>query len=113
VGQVVVENRGNLPETYKILWEDRFHNLVFEPPQMRVTIPPGKSAAVEYRPAVLQPRWFGSETTHPFKAHVSAQTGQLQTHSGEYTSKALIPPWAPIGLVAMCVVLACFRAVFG
>jgi uncharacterized repeat protein (TIGR01451 family) len=108
VGQVLIENRGNLPETYKILWEDRFHNLVFEPPQMRVTIPPGKSAAVEYRPAVIQPRWFGSESTHPYKAHITAQTGQLQTHSGEYVSRALIPPWAPIGLVTLCLVLACF-----
>lgn len=108
VGQVLVQNRGNLPETYMVLWEDHFHSLVFEPPQVRVTIPPGKSAAVEYRPALLQPRWFGSETTHAYKTHVSAQTGQLQTLSGEYVSKALIPPWAPIGLAALCVVLACF-----
>lgn len=108
VGQVLVQNRGNLPETYTVLWEDHFHSLVFEPPQVRVTVPPGKSAAVEYRPALIQPRWFGGETTHAYKTHVSAQTGQLQTHSGEYVSKALIPPWAPVGLAALCVVLACF-----
>lgn len=107
VGQVLIQNRGNVPETYTVLWEDRLHNLVFEPPQVRVTIPPGKSAVVEYRPALLQPRWFGSETTHPFKTHINVPTGQLQTHSGEYISKALIPPWAPIGLATLCVVLAC------
>jgi uncharacterized repeat protein (TIGR01451 family) len=111
VGQVLVQNRGNLPETYTVLFEDHFHSLVFEPPQVRVTIPPGKSAAVEYSPSLLQPRWFGGETTHAFKAHVSAQTGQLQTHSGEYLSKALIPPWAPLGLAALCVVFACFMLV--
>jgi uncharacterized repeat protein (TIGR01451 family) len=108
VGQVLIHNRGNLPETFTVLWEDRTHELVFDPPQVRVTVPPGKSAAVEYQPALLKPRWFGGESNHTFKVHVTAQTGQLQTHSGEYTGRAIIPAWAPIALSAMCVVLACF-----
>ncbi len=108
VGQVLIHNRGNLPETFTVLWEDRTHELVFDPPQVRVTVPPGKSAAVEYQPALLKPRWFGGESNHTFKVHVTAQTGQLQTHSGEYSGRAIIPAWAPIALSAMCVVLACF-----
>lgn len=108
IGQVLIHNRGNLPESFTVLWEDRTHELVFDPPQVRVTVPPGKSAAVEYQPALFKPRWFGGESNHSFKVHVTAQTGQLQTHSGEYTGRAIIPAWAPIALSAMCVVLACF-----
>jgi uncharacterized repeat protein (TIGR01451 family) len=111
VGQVMLQNRGNLPETYTLLWEDHFQNLVFEPPQVKVTIPPGKSAVVEYRPGLLHPRWFGGETTHPYKTHVNTQAGQLQSLSGEYIGKALVPPWAPLGFAALCVVLACFMLV--
>ncbi len=107
VGQVLVQNRGNLPETYTVLWEDHFRSLVFEPPQVQVTIPPGKSAVVEYRPGLLHPRWFGGDATHPYKTLVNTQAGQLQTLSGEYISKALIPAWAPIGLASLCVVLSC------
>lgn len=107
IGQVLVHNRGNLPETFTVLWEDRMHEIFFDPPQVRVTVPPGKTAAVEYRPALIQPRWFGSDTNHAYKVHVSAQTGQMQTHSGEYTARALVPAWAPIGASALCVILAC------
>jgi uncharacterized repeat protein (TIGR01451 family) len=107
VGQVVIHNRGNMPETFTTLLEDRLHELVFEPPQVKVSVPPGKSAAVEFRPGLLTPRWFGGDQTHDFKAHVSAQTGQMQSHSGQYISQGLIPTWAPIGLSALCVILAC------
>lgn len=112
VGQVVIHNRGNMPETFTTLLEDRQHELVFEPPQVKVSIPPGKSAAVEFRPALLAPRWFGGEQTHDFKVHVSAQTGQMQSQSGQYTSHGLIPTWAPILLSALCVIMACFVLLF-
>ncbi|MFM8319413.1 MAG: FHA domain-containing protein, partial [Chloroflexota bacterium] len=110
-GQVMIHNRGNLPEAFTVLFEDRFHELVFEPPEVRVTVPPGKAAAVEYRPALLKPRWFGSETISAYKVHVSAQTGQLLTHNGEYISRGLVPLWAPALLSFLCVVLACFLLV--
>ncbi len=107
VGQVLIHNRGNLPETFTVLWEDRLNQLSFEPPQVKITVQPGKSAAVEFRPSMLRPRWFGSEITHQFKAHVSAQTGQLQSHNGEYFSHGLIPAWAPVLLFSLCAVLSC------
>lgn len=107
IGQVLIHNRGNLPETFTVLWEDRLHEISFDPPQVRVTVPPGKTAAVEYRPALIQPRWLGSDTTHSYKIHVTAQTGQMQTHTGEYIGRALVPAWAPVGASALCVVLAC------
>ena len=112
VGQVLVHNRGNLPETFTLLWEDRLHELVFDPPQISVNVPPGKSAAVEFRPALLRPRWFGGESTHPFRVHVSAQTGQMQTHSGDYQARALVPAWAPAALVVLCIALSCVSLLF-
>lgn len=107
IGQVMIHNRGNLPETFTVLFEDRYHDLVFDPPEMRLTVPPGKSAAVEYRPGLARPRWFGGESQHAFKVHVSAQTGQMVSHSGEYFAKGLIPVWAPVVLAFLCVVFAC------
>lgn len=106
-GQVIIQNRGNLSETFTILWEDRQHELVFEPAEKHLSLPPGKTAAVEYQPALLRPRWFGGESRHPFKVHVTAQTGQMQTHNGEYLSRALIPAWAPLALALMTILTAC------
>ncbi len=56
IGQVYVHNRGNLPDTFSIIWEDRSHGLVFEPPQMKINLQIGKSAVIEYRPSLLRPR---------------------------------------------------------
>jgi len=107
IGQVYVHNRGNLPDTFSILWEDRSHTLVFEPPQMKVNLQIGKSAVVEYRPSLLRPRIMGSEATHSFKVHVNSQGGQTESHQGEYISRGIIPPWAPIVLALLAILLAC------
>jgi uncharacterized repeat protein (TIGR01451 family) len=106
-GQVLVYNQGNLPETFTITWEDHTQEIVFDPPQVKVAIPEGKSAAVEFQTSLLQPRWFGGEFAFPYQAHVSSQSGQLQSHAGEYISRALIPVWAPVALASMCVMLIC------
>lgn len=112
LGQVLVHNRGNLPETYTVLLEDRQNELIFDPSQVKIHIPAGKTAIVEFRPSKLQPRWFGGEERHSFNAHVSSEGGQLQSHTGEFTSRSLIPIWAPIALTVICVVMACILIVF-
>ncbi|MCZ7553623.1 MAG: FHA domain-containing protein [Anaerolineales bacterium] len=106
-GQVYIHNRGNLPENFTIVWEDRTHTLVFEPPQVKVNLPVSKSAVVEFRPALLQPRLFGQEQAHPFNVNVSSQGGQVETHSGEYFSRGIVPPWAPIAIALVSLSLAC------
>ena len=111
-GQVLIYNQGNLPETYTISWQDREGEIVFEPPQVKLVIPEGKSAAVEFQASLTQPRWFGGESSYPYQTQVSSQAGQTQSHAGEYTSRALIPVWAPVALASMCVMLICIAFLF-
>lgn len=106
-GQVYIHNRGNLPENFTVIWEDRTHTLVFEPPQVKVNLPVSKSAVVEFRPSLLQPRLFGQEQSHSFNVNVSSQGGQVETHPGEYYSRGIIPPWAPIAIALISLSLAC------
>lgn len=112
VGQVLVHNQGNLPETFTLLWEDKGQNLTFDPPQVKIVIPAGKSAAAEFRPSPIRPDWFGGEAAQAFTAHVSSQAGQLQSHRGEFISRGLIPAWAPIALVSLCAILFCVAFLF-
>ncbi|MBN1148435.1 MAG: DUF11 domain-containing protein [Anaerolineales bacterium] len=113
-GQVLIENQGNLPETFSLAWEDKATEalrqggaLSFDPPKVRVVIPAGQSAAVEYRAALLQPRWFGGEQGRAFTVHINSQTGQQQTITGEFISRGLIPAWAPVALASLCVMMMC------
>ncbi len=73
IGQVYIHNRGNLPETYTVIWEERAHTLVFDPPKVKVNLQVGKSAVVEFRPSLLRPRMTGPENSHPFQTRVSSQ----------------------------------------
>ena len=107
LGQVLVNNTGNLPETYSLTWDSPRRDLTFEPPVSRVTVPAGQSAAVEYRPSLVQPRWLGSQIAHAFTIYVSSQGGQGQSLRGEYLSRGLIPPWALPTIVSLCVIMAC------
>lgn len=106
-GQVFIHNRGNLPENFTVVWEDRTHTLVFEPPQVKLNLPVSKSAVVEFRPSLLQPRLLGPEMLHPFKVNVSSQSGQVETHQGEYASRGAVPSWAPVALAALSLLIAC------
>ncbi|MEW5871423.1 MAG: FHA domain-containing protein [Chloroflexota bacterium] len=110
--QVVVQNQGNLPETFTIGWDDPQRELAFDPPQARVTVPPGHSAVVEFRPSLAQPRLLGGEMRHTFNALVSSQAGPYQTHPGEVTSRGLVPAWTPIALASLCIILACITLIF-
>jgi uncharacterized repeat protein (TIGR01451 family) len=107
-GQIYIYNQGNLPETYTLTWTDKNQLLSFDPPQVKINVPPGKSAAIEFSAALIQPRWFGSTKSHPYSVHVSSQSAQKQTHSGEFSSVGLIPAWAPAALFALCIIVSCF-----
>ena len=110
-GQVAVHNRGNLPEAFTVMWEDPSHTLVFDPPEVKFNLEAGKSAVVEFNPALRQPHWFGAEQTHTFNTHVSTKAGHVQSHQGTYISHSLVPAWAPVlvGLLSRIVGLCLMR----
>jgi len=112
LGKVLVNNQGNLPETFSVILEDRRHELIFDPSQAKINIPSGKAAIVEFRTSAVHTRWFGAEETFNFTAHVSSLGGQLQSHPGEIAIRGMIPLWAPIVLTTICLVMVCFLVMF-
>jgi len=105
--QVYLHNKGNLPETYTLTWVDNNQALSFDPNQAKIQIPAGKSAAVEFIPAVSKSEWLSSEKIHPYTLYISSQSGKLHTHQGEVTSRGIIPPWAPVILIFLCLIISC------
>ncbi|HEX7976035.1 MAG TPA: SufE family protein, partial [Anaerolineales bacterium] len=112
IGQVTLQNQGNLPETFMLVWEDPYRELNFSPPEVRLRVPEGKTAVAEFRAERRQPRWFGGEALQSFQVRALAANGQVQTQSGQLITRALIPLWAPIflGLLVLCSV--CFSGIF-
>ncbi len=107
LGEVTIQNQGNAVETYHLSWEDASNSLAFDPPQAKVTIPPGHAAKAEFKAQPLQARWLGKEMLHSFQVTIRSPSGQAQTHLGEYISRGIIPSWAPIALVSLCLVISC------
>jgi serine/threonine protein kinase len=106
VTRVTIQNMGNSPENFVLLPLDKGDELVFRPPQAQVNIPEGQQSAVEFRARPRAPRLIGSKQSLPFTIQVTSSQGNAQPHMGEYVSTALIPPWFPISIVALCALLA-------
>lgn len=111
-GILLLSNLGNIPETFTLSWEDRLGELAFDPKKANATVPPGGTVQIPYQVSRAQPAWFGGEMVNSFKVNISSQSAQAQSHIGSITSKALIPPWALIALIILCLVLSCVTIVF-
>ena len=104
-GQIAVNNLSNTPETFTLGFRDPERELVFQPPQAQLRLAEGQAGIAEFQATLRQPRWIGSERTHPFSAQVSSSTGETQTQSGEVVSTSVLPVWL-LGLLALLFV--CF-----
>lgn len=107
IAKVTIQNQGNLPEKFTVYLEDKLDELSFSPVEGKATIQPGQSASLEFRASPSRLRLMGSEMSHNFQALVSSQGGQLQSHSGQVTSKAVVPSWGPVALGIMGVLILC------
>ncbi len=58
-----MHNRGNLPEAFRVMWEDPSHTLVFDPPEVKFNLEAGKSAVVEFNPTLTTTAlvWSGTD----------------------------------------------------
>jgi hypothetical protein len=92
VGQVLINNEGNIPETYQVGWASPSGELEFVPLQAQITVPEGQVGVVEFRAAPHFRPWFGSSRLNAYAAHVSAPTGETQTVSAEVLSRARPAP---------------------
>jgi serine/threonine protein kinase len=105
-GQVRLKNLGNAQERFTMNWKDRGNELVFHSPAARLDIPAGRERAAEFNAQPRQRRWIGGAKTHAIVVQVTPDSGAAQAHSGEVTSRALIPVWAPPLFLILCVILA-------
>jgi Tol biopolymer transport system component/serine/threonine protein kinase len=110
LGQVIVRNEGNLPETVTIGLQDRAGELVFEPAQAQLVVPEGQVGALSYRAAPRYRHLWGSPRVYPFAALVGTPGGAIQSLTGELLSRPLLPPWAPVLAAVLCCLLSASAA---
>ena len=111
-GLLVVRNLGNIPETFNLSWEDRTGELSFDPKRANAVVPAGETVQIGYQVSRTQAIWFGGEKINSFSVNVASQSGQIQNHTGSLVSQALIPRWALITLVSLCLILSCVMVIF-
>lgn len=108
-GRVIIQNQGNLPETFTVTLDDPEEELAFEPVESKITIPAGQSGQVEFHTGLSYTRWIGNDLAHTYKAVIASQGGQLKSHAGTAISRGILPSWGPavlgvFGLVLLCLV---------
>ena len=87
--QVIIENQGNVPETFNLTWQDSKKDLVFEPKQSMVHISAGQTGEVQFRVVLRKRQWWGKSKTHPFKVTVRASNGKVYSTYGEVISQPI------------------------
>ncbi len=103
--RVSINNKGNVKQSYDLVWKDPADDLVFNPPRTSLAVGEGQTQVVEFRASPRQRRWFGSEQSFPFGVQVASQNGETQAQNGEILSRGLIPPWVIPLLLVVCLVL--------
>lgn len=102
---LVVNNLGNLQETFRLVLKDRGDELAFEPGEMQVSVAEAQSGAAEFRAVPRKQRWFGGEKVHAITAQVTSPKGDPQVHPGEVVSRALLPSWILMIIPILCILL--------
>lgn len=104
LGQVAINNMGNVQESFDLHLIDPQGELTFTPPVESLRLEAGQSGLAEFRTGLRQPQWSGAERNLPFDLQVSAAGGGTQTHHGLVLSRPLIPVWL---LGVLLVVVLC------
>ncbi|MGD8584272.1 MAG: hypothetical protein PVJ75_02880 [Chloroflexota bacterium] len=135
VGQVSVDNLGNIPETFTLKWASQNDALVFEivPPApdedadsekavvgasvqeeqsvspSKLHVAPGARARLAFHARLRQRTLIGREITVPYTVGISTQEDQ-QIHSSIFVGQPMIPVWVGVALVSICLLLSCAAA---
>jgi serine/threonine protein kinase len=105
-GKVTVHNQGNSQEIVGLTFKDRADELIFEPPQARLTVAAGSQAVAQFRSRPKQKTFLGGQKIHPFSVQAQASQGAAQALTGEVVSRALLPAWVPPVLLMLCLLLS-------
>jgi Tol biopolymer transport system component len=97
-----IANQGNTPEIFQVAWSDPADELVFEPPEARISVEAGETAEMAFSGRLRQTRWMGGEKPHRFHMTVSLENSQPRTLQGEILSRGLLPGWVIPLLFSLC-----------
>jgi uncharacterized membrane protein len=96
---VVVENQGNVEQSFALTYASPEDSLAFEPaPTPELTVPPGEVVMAEFTSRPRSRPLLGGERVWPFSTRVESSEGEVQNVTGEVVGKALIPVWV-LGVV--------------
>jgi serine/threonine-protein kinase len=104
-GRLVITNQGNANETVLVELTDREKALNFDLAQKQLSIPEGKSMAMEYTARLRKPYWLGAEKTYPMTAQVKTSQGEPQSFPAEIVSRAILPIWTLPMILFLCLAL--------
>ena len=97
LGELQIENRGNLHQDFTVSFRDRAGALSFNPEEVTVGVQPHYAGVVRYRAYTRKWRIVGRSKEHEINATVTpVNGGMVQTFRGQVISRALIPIWVPL-----------------
>lgn len=125
--QVIIQNEGNIPDSYIISWASTHANLGFdwvgdylsennpsldERGIVRVRLGPGETGALYFQPKLhTGPNLLGNLVI-PYKVAIEPADGNVQTHTGEVSSEGLIPVWIVQVGIMLLLALMCLASFF-
>jgi len=111
--EIYLENHGNVSRIFRLSWRDRSKELLFDPPESTLVVRPGEVGAVTFAAYPRRWRLFGREQAYPISVVATPQNGGVpQSYPGQVTTRALIPGWAPLLLLALVAGVIAFSALF-
>jgi serine/threonine protein kinase len=111
-GRITIQNQGNTPESFAVIWKDPSQSLVFTPPKPTFNVPEGEEIIAEFRVEPSRSPIIGGEKSYPFSAQISPGSGAPQTHRIVAFGKGWIPTWTiPFAIIA-CLAIAALGVFF-
>jgi hypothetical protein len=100
--EVRIENRGNVDQSFNILWEDWSSELELGEGQARLEVPPGRTGVAQVTPKPRRRGWFWGTEELPYGVRITSESGETRTLSGEVIKRGILLPVSIIAVVVGC-----------
>lgn len=100
LAQLIIENRGNIPETFTITIHDPSGRLSIELSAVQVKLEPGETTRVDLRVTPPFDLFAVHGREYPFTIHVRSSAGREQAIESSLLNQGFIPVWLVPVLIA-------------
>lgn len=104
-GEVRIENKGNVAQSFQVVWEDWSSDLRLDPGEARLEVPPGRVGVADFKPRPRKRGWFWGSEELPYGVRVTSDAGETKTLSGEVVNRGILLPVAIITAVVGCLLV--------